>query len=125
VNVSDASLRSAGPVYPSKSVSAAAQYLSSAPGGEGSFDWRFAESKPCFVDLLAAVKASISVDYSLYASLSNIVRFRFLSEYVGRILRELDEWVRGALVRDSALIPMLTDHGTVTFSLDYLRRKGR
>ncbi|MEM0267606.1 MAG: CRISPR-associated helicase Cas3', partial [Thermofilaceae archaeon] len=125
VNVSDESLRSAEAVYPSEPVSAAAQYLSSALSGEGFFDWRFAESKPCFADLLAAVKASPSVDYSLYTSLNNLVRFRLLSESIGEILRELDEWLEGALVRDSALVPVLTERGIVTVSLDYLRGKGR
>ncbi|MEM3893382.1 MAG: CRISPR-associated helicase Cas3' [Thermofilum sp.] len=125
VNVSDESLRSAEAVYPSESVSAAAQYLSSALSGEGFFDWRFAESKPCFVDLLAAVKASPSVDYSLYTPLNDLLRLRLLSENVCKILKELDRWVEGALVRDSALIPIVTERGVVTVSLDYLRGKGR
>ncbi|MEM4640434.1 MAG: CRISPR-associated helicase Cas3' [Thermofilum sp.] len=124
VNISDDSLSSARAVYSGEAVDAAARYLSSSLGGEGFFDWRFAKEEPCFVDLLAAIKVSPSVDYSLYVSLNNLVRFRLLIEDVGWILKELDKWVEGALVRDSALVPILTERGTVTVSLDYLRRKG-
>ncbi|MEM1849208.1 MAG: hypothetical protein QXH70_08770, partial [Thermofilaceae archaeon] len=122
--ISDDSLSSARAVYPGEAVDAAARYLSSSLGGEGFFDWRFAKEEPCFVDLLAAIKVSPSVDYSLYVSLNNLARFRLLIEDVGWILKELDKWVEGALVRDSALVPILTERGTVTVSLDYLRRKG-
>ncbi|MEM4886015.1 MAG: CRISPR-associated helicase Cas3' [Thermofilum sp.] len=124
VNVSDESLRSATAVYPSEAVEAVARRLSSALSREGFFDWRFAVGKPSFVNLLAEIKVSPSVDKSLYIPLENLVRIRLLNEKISKILSELDELVRGALVRDSALIPVLTERGVVTVSLDYLERRG-
>lgn len=127
VNYSEESLKSASSVYPPEEVERAIEYLKYKLGDEGFFDWRFAKEDPCFVDLLASSGDAIKVDRQIYLKLKKFLDIYLLEEgeKINNLLKSLDEEMRGAFVRDSAIIPLATEAGVVTVSLDFLRMRGK
>jgi CRISPR-associated endonuclease/helicase Cas3 len=127
VSIDEKSVESAKAVYPADAVDAAARALEV---GERFFDWRFAEEEPSFVDLLAQHdKVKPALNKSVENSLKTMLEVKTLSgEHVETLLKKLDEDMRGSLLRDSALIPLVVYDGEVRdvipVSLDFLERKG-
>ena len=126
VSLSEKSVESAKAVYPEGAVDAAAQALGVS---ERFFDWRFAEERPSFIDLLAQHEVEPALSKSVENKLKTMLEVKTVSgESVGKLLRGIDESMEGSLLRDSALIPLVVCdgeiHDVVPVSLDFLRRRG-
>jgi len=125
VSMNEKSVESAKAVYPADAVDAAAKALEV---GEYFFDWRFAEEEPSFVDLLAKHEVEPALSKDVENKLKNMLEIRTVAgERVRDLLEELDEGMRGSLLRDSALISLAVCDGgvrdVVPVSLDFLSRR--
>ena len=123
VNVSQESRDSASKVYPKAAVTGVAKALTEMVGGEGFFDWRFAEEKPCFVDLIDSVEYAVKVNSKISKNLIGMVRTVDFDKNFREYLEKLEKKFRGSLLREGAIIPLLTDSGVVAVSTHYLARK--
>ena len=125
VSMNEKSVESAKAVYPADAVDAAAKALEV---GEYFFDWRFAEEEPSFVDLLAQHEVEPALSKDVENKLKNMLEIRTVAgERVRDLLEELDEGMKGSLLRDSALISLAVCDGgvrdVIPVSLDFLSRR--
>jgi len=125
VSTNEKSVESAKAVYPADAVDAAAKALEV---GEYFFDWRFAEEEPSFVDLLAKHEVEPALSKDVENKLKTMLEVRTVAgERVRGLLEELDEGMKGSLLRDSALISLAVCDGgvgdVVPVSLDFLSRR--
>ncbi|MEM2197027.1 MAG: CRISPR-associated helicase Cas3' [Sulfolobales archaeon] len=125
INISKESLSSAKSVYPEELVCKVYSYFFQKLCNEGiSFDWRFAIGEPCFINLLELSDGrTVGVDEEINSNLSKLLKIGLFEENIQGFLREIEEKMEGSLIKDSALIPLLTERGTVIVSLHYLRRR--
>jgi CRISPR-associated helicase Cas3 len=120
ISISEDSLKSASEVYPAESVKAVLGQLKS---GTYFLDWRFGKSDPSFIDLLATVSYSPEIDFNVQLLLKGLLELQFVVEKnIIDILGELDDNMRGSLLKDAALIPLIVEDDVVTVSLDYLNK---
>jgi hypothetical protein len=124
VSMNEKSVESAKAVYPADAVDAA----EALEVGEYFFDWRFAEEEPSFVDLLAKHEVEPALSKDVENKLKNMLEIRTVAgERVRDLLEELDEGMKGSLLRDSALISLAVCDGgvrdVIPVSLDFLSRR--
>jgi CRISPR-associated endonuclease/helicase Cas3 len=119
INVSEDSIKSANEVYPPEFIEALFRRLNI---GVYFIDWRFGEAEFSFIDLLATTPCNPEIDLKVLSQLKDLLKISFIrEETIKNILRKLDDNMKGSLLRDGALIPLLVKDDIVAVSLKYLR----